>query len=223
MLPIYDITKFTLLDYPGQISCIIWFTGCNYKCEYCYNKSLMKIQKKYDESDIINFLMSRVGKLDGVVLSGGECTLYDITPIIIKIKELGFFIKIDTNGSNDKRLKELLNKELLDYVALDYKSPLHIYDDIVGVLGYKLHFIDSLNMLIHSNINFEVRSTLCKDLTVDHIIDICKDLNHRNYTGVYYVQNNRSEPWSYDTPTNIIQKIKDISFDMSFKIVFRNF
>ncbi|MGE3613975.1 MAG: anaerobic ribonucleoside-triphosphate reductase activating protein, partial [Sulfurimonas sp.] len=121
---IYDLTTFTHVDYPDHLSCIVWFSGCNMRCDYCYNKDIVFAKDgKYSYDDILDFLKTRVGLLEAVVLSGGEATSHELLPFCREIKKLGFKIKLDTNGTNFSTIKELLDANLLDYVALDYKAP----------------------------------------------------------------------------------------------------
>lgn len=128
---IYDLTSFTHLDYPNHLSCIVWFSGCNMRCDYCYNKDIVFAKEgKYSCNDILEFLKTRVNLLEAVVLSGGEATSHDLIPFCKEIKKLGFKIKLDTNGTNYELVKELLDLELLDFIALDYKAPKSKYKAI---------------------------------------------------------------------------------------------
>ena len=121
--PIYNITPFTLLDYPDKSACIFWYAGCNMRCLYCYNPEIVLGKGTTTFSEAISFLKSRQGLLDAVVFSGGECLIHkNILDQIKTIKELGFLIKIDTNGSNPNVLKQLIKSNLIDYVALDFKA-----------------------------------------------------------------------------------------------------
>ena len=105
---IYDITKFTTLDYKNHLSCIIWFIKCNMRCKYCYNNDLVfSSVGKYCFEEIIEFLKTRVGLLDAVVLSGGEASIHNLPLFCKKIKDLGLKIKLDTNGLNTNLIKEL--------------------------------------------------------------------------------------------------------------------
>ena len=187
---IYDITKFTHLDYPNHLACIIWFSGCNMRCDYCYNKEIVFAKKgNYSFNDVLDFLNTRVGLLDSVVLSGGEATDYDLVPLCQEIKKLGFKIKLDTNGTNFANLQTLCNSDLVDYIALDYKAPAYKYKQITKSSKFN-EFSVSLQYLISSNINFEVRTTIHPDLLnendINHIID---ELDSRGYKNNYYLQN----------------------------------
>lgn len=186
---IYDYTSFTHLDYPNHLACIVWFSGCNMRCDYCYNKSIVYARTgKYSYEDVLDFLKSRIDLLDAVVLSGGEATSHDLVEFCQAIKELGFKIKLDTNGTYYNNVKELLELDLLDYVALDYKAPKEKFKTITHSNRYD-EFSKSLNMLINSSINYEVRSTIHNDLlNVDDVNSIIKDLKQRGYSKTYYLQ-----------------------------------
>ena len=150
-LPIVDITKFTFQDFPEHTACIVWFAGCNFRCPYCHNPEFITGNlQKIDEQKILDFLKSRIGLLDGVVLSGGECCLFDdVYDFVKKIKEMGFLVKIDTNGTNTKLIKKLVNDKMIDFVALDYKAPKEKFKSIAGIDGFD-KFDETLKFLIQS-------------------------------------------------------------------------
>lgn len=187
---IHSITKFTTLDFPNHLASILWFAKCNMACPYCYNPQIVRENGQISIEEALQFLQSRQGRLEGVVLSGGECTLYPhLEALICEIKRLGFKIKIDTNGSNPTLLGGLIENNLIDYVALDYKAPLNKYETIVRY-AHAERFEHSLELLIHSDILFEVRTTLHSDLlSLEDIDTIIQDLHVRNYQGIYYLQN----------------------------------
>jgi len=186
---VYDLTPFTHLDYPNHLACIIWFAGCNMRCDYCYNTDIVFAKNgNHSLDDMLEFLKTRVGMLDGVVLSGGEATTHALEWFCKEIKKLGFLIKLDTNGSNPTAIKELLDLNLLDFVALDYKAPKDKYIQITHSNTYD-KFSDTLDLLINSDIEFEVRTTLHNDLLhVEDINNIISDLVSKNYTKPYYLQ-----------------------------------
>lgn len=186
---IYDLTPFTHLDYPKHLACIVWFSGCNMRCSYCYNKDIVFAKNgKYSPQDILDFLKKRQGLLDGVVLSGGEASMQELLPFAKAIKELGFKIKLDTNGTNPALIKELTLKKLIDFVALDYKAPQEKFQAIT--LSNKFEeFSKTLDFLLETGFDFEVRTTLHLDLLDEEDINsIAKDLIQRGYTKPYYVQ-----------------------------------
>lgn len=204
---VYDLTKFTTTDYVGQLSCIIWFVSCNFRCLYCYNDNIVYTKEgKYSQNDILDFLKTRVGLLDSVVLSGGEATVHNVIPICKEIKKLGFKIKLDTNATNLKQIKELINLNLLDYIAIDFKAPKYKFKQLTGVSIYD-NSIKTIQYLINIGFNFELRTTINSALLdendINEMIKIIKELNYKN---IYYLQN------FLETPSNIgnISKAQDI-------------
>ena len=219
---VYDITKFTQLDYPNQLACIIWFSGCNMRCDYCYNKDIVFAKDGiYNLYDVINFLKDRMGLLDGVVLSGGEATDHYLVELCREIKELGYKIKLDTNGTNFTNLQQLCELNLIDYIALDYKAPPYKYKEITKSTKFN-EFSKSLQYLISSNIDFEVRTTLHADLlNEDDINEIIKDLDSRGYKSSYFIQ---EFMYTNSNIGNIDAPIKDFDRDRlsdSLDVVFR--
>ena len=186
---ICDLTPFTLQDFEDIPSCIIWFSGCNMLCEYCYNLELVYESQKFISQEIIlDFLTSRTGKLDGVVLCGGEPTLYnDLVSFCLKIKKLGFKIKLDTNGSNPNLLSLIL--PFIDFVALDFKAPKSQFKAITKSDLY-YEFEKSFDILNNSTIDFEVRTTYHSELLSDQNLSQMADfLRRKNYKKSWYIQN----------------------------------
>lgn len=152
------VQKFSLLDFPDKISAIIFTAGCNFHCGYCHNPELFSSQSEWDEKKVLEFLKSREGKLDGVVVTGGEPTIHkDLPEFIRKIKSLGFLVKLDTNGTNSLMLKSLIDLKMVDYVAMDIKGPLYKYKMITGVEPAGVE--ESINILLKNNIPYEFRTT----------------------------------------------------------------
>ena len=163
-----SINKLTLLDYPEKVACVLYTPTCNFACPYCHNwETLIKenLPPLDFEKDIISFLKKRVGILDGVVVSGGEPTLMKELPEKIKIiKELGYLVKLDTNGSNPKMLKELIDKKLIDYVAMDIKHSFNKYYDIIVNRNVDLKDLEeSINILKENKVDYEFRITLIEE------------------------------------------------------------
>lgn len=183
--------KLTLLDYPNKLSCIIFTQGCNFKCPFCHNKDLIKNNIKdsnYSEEEIFKYLNKRKNILDGVCISGGEPLLQkDIYTFISRIKELGFLVKIDTNGSSPDKLKYLIDNKLIDYVAMDIKNDFTNYDDTTGIKNTNIDNIkESIKVLKESNILYEFRTTVVKELhDYNKISSICKYIGNSKY----YLQN----------------------------------
>ncbi|DAB32167.1 MAG TPA: anaerobic ribonucleoside-triphosphate reductase activating protein [Sulfurospirillum sp. UBA11407] len=187
---IFEITKFTTLDFPNNLACILWFAKCNMFCRYCYNPEIVRGEGRYTNEEILEFLKTRIGKLTGVVLSGGECTLYPhLIELCEEIKELGFKIKVDTNGLKPDVIKELIECSLIDFVALDYKAPTEKFTQITKVQSNE-KFYKTLDFLIDKNFPFEIRTTVHSELLASSDInEIIRDLKKRKYKGTYYLQN----------------------------------
>lgn len=204
MLKISDITKFTLQDYPNKTACIIWFLGCNMRCKFCHNVEFLKSNSHNNNflkaEDILDFLRKRVGLFDGVVLSGGECTLdRDIIDFIKAIRNLGFEIKIDTNGLNFDFVMELVEMDLLNFVALDFKAPKYKFNSVTQISEeFYEDFEKTLKFLIGSyknrKLGFEIRTTVHSDLLQeDDINEIISILDMLEYEETYYIQNFRND------------------------------
>jgi len=186
---VYDITKFTHVDYPDHLACIVWLSGCNMRCDYCYNKDIVFAKEgSHTFMDVLEFLKTRVCLLEAVVLSGGEATMHDLEEFCFAIKALGYKIKLDTNGTDFAQVKKLIELDLLDFVALDYKAPKEKFTQITHSNKYE-EFSKTLDFLIEKNIDFEARTTLHSDLlNSDDINSIIKDLKQRGYKNNYYIQ-----------------------------------
>ncbi|QOY50902.1 anaerobic ribonucleoside-triphosphate reductase activating protein [Candidatus Sulfurimonas baltica] len=207
---IYDCTSFTHLDYPNHLACIVWFSGCNMRCDYCYNKDIVFAKDgEHSYNDILTFLKSRKNLLDAVVLSGGEATSHNLKEFCQAVKEMGFKIKLDTNGINTLKIKELLELNLLDYVALDFKAPKAKFQQITYSNKYE-DFSNTLDMLIESSIDFEVRTTIHNDLLhVEDVNEIIKELKKKGYSNKYYLQeflDTKSNIGNIQTATNKFDK-----------------
>ncbi|WP_373035890.1 anaerobic ribonucleoside-triphosphate reductase activating protein [Sulfurimonas sp.] len=186
---VYDVTKFTHVDYPDHLACIVWFSGCNMRCDYCYNKEIVFAKSgSYTVAEVLEFLETRVNLLEAVVLSGGEASSHTLVEFCQEVRKLGFKIKLDTNGTYFSQVKELLELELLDFVALDYKAPKEKFTQITHSNKYD-EFSKTLDFLIQNFTDFEVRTTLHSDLlNPDDINSIIDDLTLRGYDKNYYIQ-----------------------------------
>lgn len=163
---ICGLQKMTLLDFPGKIACTVFLGGCNFRCPFCHNSELFmgKPEKLMEDEEFFAFLKSRKGLLDGVCVSGGEPTLYkDLPGFLEKIKEMGFLVKLDTNGYRPQVLKDLVENKLVDYVAMDVKNSPAMYGQTVGLEKMDLAAIEeSLRFLIGGEVDYELRTTLVK-------------------------------------------------------------
>lgn len=159
--------KLTLLDFPGKVACTVFTGGCNFKCPFCHNASLVLSPNEFKsaQEDIFIYLSSRKGIIDGVCITGGEPLLQpDIEDFIVKVKELGLLVKLDTNGSFPSKLKTLLDKGLLDYVAMDIKASKENYSKLCGADINIKDIEKSVEILKESNIPYEFRTTAVKEL-----------------------------------------------------------
>lgn len=187
--PIFQITPFSLLDYPGEIACIVWFAGCNMRCGYCYNVDIVRGKGRMAYSEVLQFLDSRKNLLDAVVLSGGESTMHQgLENFIYSIKQRNLLVKVDTNGSNPLLLSRLIGKQLIDYVALDFKGLQDRFYKITGSDHFK-KLERSLDLLLNSCIQFEIRTTVHSSLLdEDYLLSMADYLTKKEYKGKYFLQ-----------------------------------
>lgn len=159
------------------------------RCPYCYNPNIVLGKGNLCELDLYDFLRLRQGKLDGVVLSGGECTLYPhLHTMCDTLKSMGFEVKIDTNGTRPDIIRSLVEKALVDYVALDFKAPKERFKSVTDSKLYQ-PFYESLEYLVSADVSFEVRTTVHPDLLqVEHLNTMIKELHALGYEGTYYLQ-----------------------------------
>ena len=165
---IQGLQKLTLLDYPGKVACTLFTAGCNFRCPFCHNASLVThVDRKNDipEEEALAFLKKRQGLLDGVCITGGEPLLQpDIEVFIRKIRDLGYLIKLDTTGSNVLLLKHLIEEGLLDYVAMDIKNAPDKYGVTIGIEEYDLeNILQSVDFLLSGSIPYEFRTTVVRE------------------------------------------------------------
>lgn len=192
-LKIGGLQKMTLLDYPGKAACTIFLSGCNFKCPFCHNRDLVFIPERYeyfDVNDIMEYLEKRKGILDGVAISGGEPLLQEnLHTLIERIRELGYQVKLDTNGAYPGRLKEVVEKGLVDYVAMDIKNSPDKYARTLGMNpeSFSLDPIrESVEFLKSSQIEHEFRTTVVRELhTAEDLLEIGRWLGENE---TYYLQ-----------------------------------
>lgn len=170
------LQKTTFIDYPEKIACIVFTQGCNFRCGYCHNPELFENKEPVlSVPAFFEFLNKRKGKLDGVVITGGEPTLHgkDLIEFIKEVKSLGFLVKLDTNGTHPDVLQELLNKNLLDYIAMDIKAPLAKYKTITQTDIDTKIIKKSIDMIMNSGVDYEFRTTIVKSqLSVEDLRQI---------------------------------------------------
>lgn len=176
--------KNSFIDYPEKISCVLFCQGCNFHCPYCHNPELVPMQKKGEQSgisekEVLDFLQSRRKMLDGVVISGGEpCLQTDLPDFCKKIKEMGYPLKVDSNGSRPEVLRSLLEKGLADYIAMDIKSDLRHYAPLIRKNtgeSFSEKIRSSIRLIMESGLPYEFRSTCIRPLLSEKILmNICE-------------------------------------------------
>ncbi len=220
--------KNSLVDYPGKISSVIFVAGCNFRCGYCYNRHLVLNDKDIPEirkEDILGYLRDKKKWIDAVVICGGEPLLYDLEDFIIKIKKLGYLVKIDTNGSMPVTLKNLLDRKLVDYVAMDIKATWENYSKIAGVDVDLEKIKESIRIIKASGVDYEFRCTILPEFNVNDIIRIAKMLNNpkklclQQFKPVTTIDENylKKKPKSIEE----LKHLKDILKDYAEKIILR--
>ena len=162
------LQKFSLIDYPEKICAIIFTQGCNFRCPYCHNPELAEpklFSQPIPEDEIFSFLEKRKGKLEAVEITGGEPTLQpDLIEFTKKIKDMGFLVKLDSNGTNPNIVEKAIKNKLVNYLAMDIKAPLEKYSDVVKVNVDTDKIRRSINLIMNSGIDYELRTTVVKSL-----------------------------------------------------------
>jgi len=176
---IAGLIKSSLIDYPGKVAAVVFTQGCNFRCGFCHNADLIPIfantksltgslpvqgetlrKKSLPETEVLDFLKTRVGKLDGVVITGGEPTIQpDLVEFIKKIKKLGLLVKLDTNGSAPSVLSNLITEQLIDYIAMDVKNSPEKYQETCG-FPFSDQIKESIRIIMDSGIDYEFRTTV---------------------------------------------------------------
>jgi len=170
------LQKNSLIDYPGKLSCVLFLSGCNFTCPYCHNPQL--VNGKFSKTSCLNekgfyaFLERRKGFIDGVVISGGEPTIHEeVVALCKRIKEMGYPIKLDTNGSRPKAIKSLIDKGLVDYFAMDVKTDPHRYPPAISKEYDPGQTLASIETIMGSGIPYEFRTTCVKPIVDDQSIE----------------------------------------------------
>ena len=191
------LQKLSLIDYPGRIAATVFLCGCNFRCPFCYSSELVlpekiKNQPRIPKKDFFDFLEKRKELLEGVVICGGEPTINkDLPQFCRKIKKLGYLVKLDTNGSNPEILKKLIEKKLIDYVAMDIKAPKRKYSQAAGKKVDVNKIQNSIDILKENKVDYEFRTTIIPAVqTKEDLIEMAKWIKGAKK---YYLQNFRAE------------------------------
>ena len=176
-MKIAGFQKLTLLDFPGKVACILFTQGCNFRCPYCQNSGLIghENEELISEEEIFSYLNKRKGGIDGVVVSGGEPTVQpDLEAFMRKIKDMGFLVKLDTNGSNPELIEKLIKGGVVDYIAMDIKNVLPLYISVASVKASTEKLKRSIEIIKSSSIDHEFRTTIIKNIhDIDKMKEIC--------------------------------------------------
>ncbi|HYQ60999.1 MAG TPA: anaerobic ribonucleoside-triphosphate reductase activating protein, partial [Desulfatiglandales bacterium] len=167
------LQKTSLIDFPGKVSCVCFVSGCNFRCPYCHNPDLVDLPAKpfIDESSFLALIRERQGFLDGVVISGGEPTLQkDLPAFVSRIKREGYAVKLDTNGSHPKMIRELLEKRLLDYIAMDVKTDPSLYPLYMQREIDPSDICSSIKLIMASGIPYEFRTTCVRPIVSEETV-----------------------------------------------------
>lgn len=158
--------KTSFIDYPDKLSTVLFTEKCNFRCPYCHNSELVHGNGvRMTEEYALDYLQKRKKMIDGVCISGGECTLQqDIYDFIKKVRGLGYLVKIDTNGTNPELLSKLMDEELLDYIAMDIKGSINKYDLLTGVKTDIEKIMESIGIIKNGKADYEFRTTICREL-----------------------------------------------------------
>lgn len=160
------LQKTSLIDFPKKIAAIVFTRGCNFRCPYCHNPELVTgEQGDITQEYVLNFLKNRRGKLEGVVVTGGEpCLQKDLPDFLRILKEMDYAVKLDTNGSHYEMLKSIIDDELTDYIAMDIKAPLEKYETVANTNFNVQNIIKSIDLIMNSGVDYEFRTTVVKNL-----------------------------------------------------------
>lgn len=169
MPAVAGLQKLTLLDYPGHVACTVFTGGCNFRCPFCHNAPLVlpeRLGSDTNEEEVLKFLRKRIGVLDGVAVTGGEPLIHKSIPqFLAAVKELGYSIKLDTNGSFPDTVRDLVEKGLVDRVAMDIKDSPRCYAGTVGVPGLDLSAVErTKDYLLSGAVDYEFRTTVVKGI-----------------------------------------------------------
>jgi len=216
------INRFTLIDFPWQTSCIIFTPWCNFRCGFCHNSEFVLPEKLKEilknlipEKVIFNFLRERKWLLSWVSICGWEPTIHkDLPEFCKKIKDMWFLVKLDTNGQSPEIIKELLEKKLVDYIAMDIKNEIWKFSESAGIQLNEKPYLESIKIILNSNINYEFRTTVIKWVHNKKIIE--NITKYISWAKNYYLQNykwwNPLDPnfiWESFT-TNELNEFKNI-------------
>ncbi len=211
----FGLQKVTLLDYPGNVASTLFTGGCNFRCPFCQNRSLVFLDEgntELDKDEILSYLKERSKILDGICISGGEPLIHKgLKSFIFKVKELGLKVKLDTNGSFFEELKDLIDEGIIDHVAMDVKNAKEAYAMTIGLKEYDLTNIEkSVDLLKEGRVDYEFRTTIVREF---HDLDRIRELGEwLKGAKRLYLQNFE------DGPTCIMQGLHQVDKEMMYEM-----
>lgn len=214
------LKKSSLLDYPEKISAIVFTKGCDFRCGYCHNPGLLIKSEDGSVSteSFFDFLKTRINKLDGVVITGGEPTLQpDLKLFIERIKELSFLVKLDTNGAHPQVIEDLLENNLIDYIAMDIKAPLNKYPQIINTAIDISKIAKSIDIIMNSGIDYEFRTTvISSQLSFEDFVQIAQNIKGAKK---YFLQKFIARTDIYDNSLKQENTYSDLEFQNIISIL----
>lgn len=219
------LQKATLVDYPGKVAATVFTLGCNFRCPFCHNlelvlPELIEKQPKITEEEVLSFLKQRQDLLAGLCITGGEPTIHpDLPDFISRVKKLGFAVKLDTNGSNPQVVKKLIEKHLVDYIAMDIKAPLEKYNLFTAGKDFTQEIKETIDLLKQGKVDYEFRTTLVPDILDEE--DILKITDLIKGSPKYYLQRfkgiktlnpqfTQKRPWPEEKMRALVKKISPL-------------
>lgn len=210
--------KTSFVDYPGRMATVLFTGGCNFRCPYCHNGHLVQQQtsEHFREDAVLSYLRKRRGIIEAVVISGGEPTIWgtELVNFLSQLRGEGFFVKLDTNGTNPNLLRQMFKMNLLNYVAMDIKAPLEKYEEIVQVHIEPEVIKQSIQLIKASGIDYEFRTTVCQELlTKDDLLKISEEIAPyqryflQNFNDGETVLGGKGKFTPYDTLDDLKEKI----------------
>ncbi|MDO8674907.1 MAG: anaerobic ribonucleoside-triphosphate reductase activating protein [Candidatus Omnitrophota bacterium] len=206
--------KLTLVDFPGKVAATVFTQGCNFRCGFCHNPELVcpqLFQTPVPVQEVLDHLDRHRGKLQGVVITGGEPTLQKgLSDFIVRIKDMGFAVKLDTNGSHPEILSSLMERHLIDYIAMDVKSSWAKYSRAAGVVCDTQKIRESIDLIMASGLPYQLRTTLVKEFCssddlcdIQHLIDGAKHYVLQPFVLSPKMIDPQSARWEQYTPIEI--------------------
>ena len=193
LIKVGGIQPFTLIDFPGRMAAVLFLQGCNLRCRFCYNTTLLTKEVEYETQpsfeEAVRLLVSRKGFLDGVVFSGGEpCLQKGLLQAIDIVKNLGYEVCLHTNGFFPNVVKQAINQNLLDFVAVDFKSPFYKYKDICGIWVNESEYSELADFIVSSGVEYEYRTTVQPDLLNENDLIVMSEWLKKHKINTYAVQ-----------------------------------